>query len=347
MMRSVLTTGICLLSACLLAHAATNNDESFSNRDTVAAEIDGTKVTLGELEQKRSDNLFQARNGYYQAERKVLEDYINDYVLAKQAQKEGVTVDQLLERHVKSTLPKDPTEEALHVYYEGLESPQPFESMRGKILDHIREVRFERAKAAYIQTLVSKANILITLPPPRAEIALDHTPLLGPQNAAVTFVEFADYECPYCQQVAPSLAKLESEYKGKVTFAYKDMPLAMHSHAQKAAEAAHCAGAQGKYWEYHNELFMSKQLEIPALKEEARKLNLDAAAFDQCLDSGAQADTVKAQADEAQKLGIQGTPVFFINGRMMSGAVSYEELHKAVEQELATAAAQPKETARR
>src|SRR5262245_8188005 len=125
------------------------------------------------------------------------------------------------------------------------------------------------------------------------------------------------------------------------------MPLPMHSHAQKAAEAAHCAGAQGKYWEYHNELFTSKQLEIPALKEEARKLNLDATAFDQCLDSGAQADKVKAQADEAQKLGIQGTPVFFINGRMMSGAVSYEDLQKAVEQELATAAAQPKETARR
>lgn len=347
MMRSVLTAGTCLLSACLLAHSATNNDDSLSNRDTVAAEIDGTKVTLGELEQKRADNLFQARNGYYQAERKVLEDYINDYVLAKQAKKEGVTVDQLLDRHVKSTLPQDPTEEALHVYYEGLESQQPYEAMRGKILDHIRDVRFERAKSAYIQTLVSKANILITLPPPRAEIALEHTPVLGPQNAPVTFVEFADYECPYCQQVAPSLSKLESEYKGKVTFAYKDMPLPMHSHAQKAAEAAHCAGAQGKYWEYHNELFSSSQLEIPALKEEARKLNLDTAAFDQCLDSGAQADTVKAQADEAQKLGLQGTPVFFINGRMMSGAVSYEELKKAVEQELATAAAQPKETARR
>ena len=75
MMRSVLTAGLCLLSACLLVYPAnSNNDESLSNRETVAAEIDGTKVTLGELEQKRADNLFQARNGYYQAERKVLED---------------------------------------------------------------------------------------------------------------------------------------------------------------------------------------------------------------------------------------------------------------------------------
>jgi protein-disulfide isomerase len=313
----------------------------------VVAEIDGTKVTLGELEQKRADNLFQARNGYYQAERKVLEDYINDYVLAKQAKKEGVTVDQLLEQHVKTTLPKDPSEEALHVYYEGLDAAQSFEAMRPKILDHIREVRFEKAKAAYVKTLVSQANVLITLPPPRAEIALAHTPMIGSPNAPVTFVEFADYECPYCQQVAPSVAKLEAEYKDKVAFAYKDMPLPMHGHAQKAAEAAHCAGAQGKYWEYHNELFENKQLEITELKQDARKLNLDTAAFDQCLDSGAQAAAVKAHADEAQKLGLQGTPVFFINGRMMSGAVSYDELRKAVDQELATAAAQPKETARR
>jgi protein-disulfide isomerase len=311
------------------------------------AEIDGTKVTLGELEEKRADNLFQARNGYYQAERKVLEDYINDYVLARQAKKEGVTVDQLLDRHVKSTLPKDPSEEALHVYYEGLDAGQPYEAMRPKILDHIRDVRFEKAKAAYVKTLVSQTNVLITLPPPRADIALEHTPIIGSPNAPVTFVEFADYECPYCQQVAPSVAKLEAEYKGRVAFAYKDLPLPMHGHAQKAAEAAHCAGAQGKYWEYHNELFESKQLEIAALKQDARKLNLDTAAFDQCLDSGAQAEAVKMQADEAQKLGLQGTPVFFINGRMMSGAVSYDELRKAVDQELATAAAQPKETARR
>ncbi len=91
----------------------------------------------------------------------------------------------------------------------------------------------------------------------------------------------------------------------------------------------------------------SKQLEIPELKQDARKLNLNATEFDKCLDSGAQAGAVKAQADEAQKLGLQGTPVFFINGRMMSGAVSYDELRKAVDQELATANTQPKETASR
>lgn len=347
MLRSFLTLTLCALSFSLLAFPAANGTDPGSDPNAVAAEIDGAKVTIGELEQKRADNLFQARNGYYQAERKVLEDYINDYLLSKQAQKEGLTVDQLLERHVKSTLPKDPSDEALRVYYEGLDSSQPYEAMRAKILDHIREIRFEKAKAAYIQTLVSKANVLITLPAPRAEIALANTPVTGPANAPVSFVEFADYECPYCQQVAPALEKLQTVYKGKVSFAFKDMPLPMHAHAQKAAEAAHCAGAQGKYWEYHNELFASKQLEIADLKQDARKLNLDTATFDKCLDSGAQADAVKVQADEAQRLGLQGTPVFFINGRMMSGAVSYDELRKAVDQELATASAQPKETASR
>jgi protein-disulfide isomerase len=185
------------------------------------------------------------------------------------------------------------------------------------------------------------------LPPPRADIKLENTPVLGAQNAPVTFVEYADYECPYCQQVAPAVQKLETEYKGRVAFAFKDYPLPMHPHAEKAAEAAHCAGVQGKYWDYHDALFASKQLDVPQLKEQARKLNLDGAAFDKCLDSGAQAGTVKAQLAESQSLGLQGTPTFFINGRYLSGSATYELLRDAIDQELATAPGQPKETARR
>src|SRR5208282_5343363 len=104
------------------------------------------------------------------------------------------------------------------------------------------------------------------------------------------------------------------EYKGKIAFAFRDVPLPMHSHAQKAAEAAHCAGAQGKFWQYHDMLFSTKQLDLAQLKEHARALNLDGTAFDTCLDSGATADVVKAQLAEGQALHLEGTPSFLING---------------------------------
>jgi protein-disulfide isomerase len=299
------------------------------------------------LETKRAEKLFQAQNLYYQAERKVLDEFIGQSLLEQQAQREHCRVEELLERHVKSTLPPDPPEEALRVYYEGLDVNQPFEAVREQIVAHLRQRRFEKAKAAYIESLRQQAKVVVSLAPPKAEVTLKDTPLRGPVSAPVTVVEFADYECPYCQQVNPDLQKLEAEYRGRVAFAYKDAPLPMHVHAQKASEAAHCAGVQGKYWEYHDLLFASKQYQLPELKQHARQLQLDGAAFDQCLDSGAQAGAVKAQLAEFEKFGLSGTPSFFINGRFLSGAADYATLRSVVEQELAhTAAAQPKDTSR-
>jgi protein-disulfide isomerase len=312
----------------------------------VIAEIDGVKLTLSDFERKNASSLFQARNYYYQAERKALDEFIDQYLLEQEAKRENVTVEQLLQRHVKSTLPKDPPEEALRVYYEGVDTNEPYEAVRGNILEHLRQRRLEKARAAYIQSLRRQANVVISVSPPRADIPLKDVPIRGLRNAPVVVVEYADYECPYCQQIDPELTKLEAEYKGKLTFAYKDAPLPMHPHAQKAAEAAHCGGAQGKYWEYHDLLFASKQYEMPNLKQHARTLNLDGAAFDKCLDLGEQAEVVKAQLAEAQRLGLSGTPSFFINGRFLSGAVDYATLRGVVEQELAPAA-QPKETAKR
>jgi protein-disulfide isomerase len=345
MIRSTLTVGVCFLIPLLTTFAGTNNPNSISSPNTVIAEVNGKKITLGEFEGRHADKLFQAQNTYYQAERKVLDEFIGQSLLEQQAQRENVSVEELLNRHVKSTLPPDPPEEALRVYYEGLDVNQPFEAVRDQIIAHLHQRRFEKAKTAYLQSLRSQANVVISLPPPKADIALKDTPVRGVANAPVVVVEFADYECPYCQQVNPDLKKLEEEYKGKVAFAYKDTPLPSHPHAQKAAEAAHCAGVQGKYWEYHDLLFVSKQYEIPDLKQGARKLNLDSAAFDQCLDSGAQAGAIKAHLAEAEKLGLSGTPSFFINGRFLSGAVDYATLHSVVEQELA-AVGQTKETSR-
>jgi protein-disulfide isomerase len=316
-------------------YGATDNEQS-SGKDSVLVEINGVKLTVADLERQRPGSLFQAKNSYYEATRKAVQDYIEDYLLRKQAEKEGLTLEQLLERHVTSTLPPDPPEEALKVYYEGVDTTQPYEAVRGQILESIRQRRLARAKNAYIESLRSQAVISMKLSPPRAEITYQGAPMRGVANPSVTIIEYADYECPYCQETQPALDKLETEYKGKVAFVFKDTPLPMHSHAEKAAEAAHCAGAQGKYWEYHDLLFKERQLEVPQLKEAARELKLDAHAFDECLDSNAQAGVVRTQLNEASRLGLQGTPSFFINGRFYSGALSYEKLREIVEQEIGT-----------
>jgi protein-disulfide isomerase len=185
-----------------------------------------------------------------------------------------------------------------------------------------------------MQSLRSQAAIVIRLAPPRAPISMKDVAVRGTGSPKVTLLEFADYQCPVCQQVQPTVAKLEEEFQGKVAFAFKDLPLPMHPYAEKAAEASHCAAAQGKYWEYHDLMFADKQLDVAGLKKDARELKLDTAAFDACLDTGKMADTVNAQASEAQALGLPGTPTFFVNGRSVSGANSYEHIRAVLTEEL-------------
>ena len=162
--------------------------------------------------------------------------------------------------------------------------------------------------------------MIVELAPPKAEVALKNTPLQGSRNAPVLVVEFADYECPYCQKVNPELKRLQQEFGSKMAVAFKDFPLPMHPDAPKAAEAARCAGQQGKFWEFHDLLFDSKQIGAAAVKQHARTLKLDTASFDKCLDSGQEAPAVQSDLAEAKHLGLSGTPSFFINGRVFSGA---------------------------
>jgi protein-disulfide isomerase len=304
----------------------------------VVAEVDGTKLTMGDYEAKHPTALFHARNVYFQSERKALSDFVDEYLLERQAEREHVTVDQLLEQHVRGTV-KDPSEEALHVFYEGADTPQPYEAVRNQILEQIRQGRFAKAKAAYVKTLRESSNVTLRLEPPRVPVSLKDAALHGSMQAPVTMVEFGDYECPYCKGVEPMLSKLQAQYGPKLAIAYKDAPLPMHNLAKKAAEAAHCAGEQGKYWEYHDRLFSTRQLETPQLKEHARALKLNAEQFDKCLDSGSQSALVDAQLEEAQKFQVEGTPTFFINGRLYSGAFTVEQFSAVINEELGAVAA--------
>jgi protein-disulfide isomerase len=301
----------------------------------VVLSIDGVKVTSADVDRKHPERLFQARATYYQAERQALDEFVDEYLLERQAEAEKLTVDALLERHVNSTVAKDPPEEILKLYYEIINSPETFEKLRPQIIDRLKQVRVAKAKTAYMQSLRTSAKVTLLLPAPRVDISIKDTPVRGTPSAPVVLVEYADYECPYCQQVQPVLDRVVNEYKDKVVFAFKDVPLPMHANAQKAAEAAHCAEAQGKFWEYHDLLFTSKQLEMSKLKDNARQLKLDGAAFDKCLESGARFELIKSQLKEAEKLGLNGTPTFFINGKVAYGNLTYDQLHQMIEEELA------------
>jgi protein-disulfide isomerase len=308
---------------------------SAQSDQTEVAEVGGVKITLGELEQEESAKLLSAHYQYYQAQSKALEDLIDKKLLEQKAKSENLTVDQLIDRDIKSKV-TDPTEDQMKVYYEGLETDQPYEAVRDKILEKIRQLRTDKIRAAYVKTLREQVPVTVALAPPKAKVELAEAQISGPKTARVTLVEFADYECPYCQRVAQDVKKLKEEFGDRIAFSYKDFPLPNHTRAEKAAEAARCASKQDKFWEFHDELFHSRELDVDQLKAQARALQLNSVQFDKCLDSGEQAGAVAKDRKEGVRLGISGTPSFFVNGHYLSGALDYATLRQVVEQQLTT-----------
>jgi protein-disulfide isomerase len=161
--------------------------------------------------------------------------------------------------------------------------------------------------------------------------------MLGPENAKVTIIEYSDFECPFCSRAKPTIDQILEKYPDDVKVIFKHMPLTqLHPYAQKAAEAAECAADQGKFWEMHDMLFDNQDnLYTTSLKEYAKDLGLDTEQFNACLDSGAMKARIDKDAQEAQSAGVRGTPAFFVNGRLISGAQPFTVFDSAVKAALA------------
>jgi protein-disulfide isomerase len=158
-----------------------------------------------------------------------------------------------------------------------------------------------------------------------AKVSVADNPSLGKSDAPVTVIEFSDYQCPFCQRfVRNTLPALKTDYvdTGKVRYVFRDFPLAMHQQARKAAEAAHCAGEQSKYWEMHDVIFNNQQaLKVEDLKEHARSLDLEPTAFNNCLEQGKYAAEIDKDFADGSAAGVSGTPSFFIGKTGPNGTI--------------------------
>jgi protein-disulfide isomerase len=166
-------------------------------------------------------------------------------------------------------------------------------------------------------------------------VSMDNDPFRGSKDAPITIVEFSDFNCPHCKDfVTETLDPLLKNYDGKVRLVYRDYPFLSRG-SLVAALAGECMNDQGKFWEFHDLTFKNQQ----ALTREqfityAQQLGIDVAAFTTCLDSQKHMDKVQKDVNDAQTLGVNGTPAFFVNGRFISGAQPYSVFASFIDQEL-------------
>jgi protein-disulfide isomerase len=315
------------------------------------AKVSGETITAKELEEKVGKDVRRLERQYqetlHRMRRQALESMVQEKVLEAKAKKEGLKPEDLVKRDVADKI-GEPTEDQLRAFWEEQAKRNgypPYDQVkdqipRDQLVQATKGQLFQQKAMEYVEGLKKAASVEILLPeyqPPK--VAVDASgPSRGPADAPVTIVEFSDFQCPFCARAEPTVKQLMEAYPGKIRLVYKDFPLPNHPLAPDAAEAAHCAGDQGKYWEMHEKLFASNgKLAVADLKGYAKDLGLDQGKFDQCLDSNEKAKLVEAHQKHGEEAGIASTPAFLVNGRLVEGAQPLEAFKKVVDEELAAA----------
>jgi protein-disulfide isomerase len=191
---------------------------------------------------------------------------------------------------------------------------------------------------ADIPTAANPAAAAPAPTPTVADVDIDDDAILGEEDAPVTIIEFSDYQCPYCGRFfRETLPQIKSKYidTGKVRLIFRDFPLSFHPNAEPAAIAANCAGEQGKYYEFHDKIFENQaSLSDASYRQWAEELGLDVAAWEACREDPDQRAEVRKDFLDGQNAGVRGTPAFFINGKLVSGAQPYSVFEQLIEAEL-------------
>jgi protein-disulfide isomerase len=335
MRNTFFLTALVSLFACSAAPAQQND---------AAARIGNRTVTTKELDDRwRADDpasQADATQKLYDGRRAALDAIIADTLLSEAAKKKGMTADAYEVEEVGKRVKPVTDAEVTTFYQANVNQMQgrPLEVMAPAISRYLTEQRRLEARQTLIAELRKAGpDVRVLIDAPRREVEIETTdPSLGRSSAPVTLIEFSDFQCPFCQRVAPTLKKIRDTYGDKVRIVWKDFPLTqIHPQAFKAGEAAHCAGDQGKYWEYHDRLFANQgSLQPDDLKKHATDLGLDASAFNACLDTSKHGERVRDGVAQGQRLGVNSTPTIYINGRMLSGAQPYETFVSVIDEEL-------------
>ena len=314
-----------------------------SGKSAPVARIGATVITAEELDKSIRTELSDVEQKTYDLRKQGLDQLINTRLVEQKAKAAGKEAGEFLRAELTAKV-GEPSEAEARALYERAKAAkqveEPFDKVKGQIIGFLKQQKGQQALSGYIEQLRTEAKVEVLLPaylPPKVEVAAAG-PSKGPDGAPITIVEFSDFQCPYCVRAEATVKDLMAleKYKGKIKLVYRDYPLEFHKLAPKAAEAAHCAGDQGKYWEMHGKLFAaSPKLELADLKAAGRDLGLDAARFDKCLESGEKAKLVAEAQKAGEEIGVRGTPAFFINGRLLSGAQPLEAFTAVIDAELA------------
>ncbi|HKX28765.1 MAG TPA: thioredoxin domain-containing protein [Blastocatellia bacterium] len=307
--------------------------------DETMAIINGRRIGRSEVDAPLAAQIQSLEQKIYELRSRSLEALINRVLLEEEAARRGIGLEEL-RRQVIATVQVE-EREVEDAYQNNLSryGPPPLGELeaRERIRATIESQKRAEALNRAISDLKTKARVELRLKSPaplKVEIG-DRGPSLGAEGAPVTIAAFVDFQCQYCKKVHETLKQVVQSYGSQVRILHKNLPLPNHPQSFKAAQAAFCAGAVGKFWPYHDLLFeQAADLSDQILKNAAAAAGVDLKSFDSCLDSEASREAVLKDLQEARRAGIYSTPTFVVNGRVLRGARTLEDFKTVIDQSL-------------
>jgi protein-disulfide isomerase len=325
-MRFILVTVLALATAGVASAA-----------EDVAATVGGTSISRAEVEKSVKPKLIEIENERYEALKEGLDELIAAELFKQEAAARKVSADQLEATEVTAKVGAPGDAEIQQVYDANKQQlqGQTLEQVKPRIVEFLKEQKAAGRRAQFIEELKGKYKTTVNLRAPKIEVGTGGRPEKGPKDAPITMIVFSDYECPFCKRAESTVEEVLKKYEGKIRYVFRDYPLPFHAKARPAAVAANCAITQGKYWEFNQKAFQG-DLSSEGLKKMATEVGLDQKKFDECFAKNDQSSIDKDVADGGA-VGVNGTPAFFINGRMLSGAQPFEAFKEIIDEELAAA----------
>jgi protein-disulfide isomerase len=307
--------------------------------NTVLARVNGRNITQTDLDNSIISQVLPLQQQLYAVRKVALENLIVSLILEDQAQKRNVSVDELRTGLATGTIEikSSEVEAAYAENASAFAAMSPDEAKERLRLDLESQARIQKYREG-VEKLKQGYGIQIYLEEPILKaINTTNAPTTGPTQASVTIIEFSDFECPFCRGSQATIKKTLETFPDQVRLIFKHRPLEGHSEAFPAAQAAFCAGEQNSFWRYHDALFASPEFSPEVLRTLASNLNLDLKSFDECLKGERSRRSILNDVREAQRLGINSTPTFVINGKIIRGAVSFNDFKAVITRELTSA----------
>ncbi len=353
-MKSQVSNGLKLLGV-LLAFSASNL--AYGGDTTPAFKVFGKTSTVGDVGKDDQSTFYDIEKKKFELiEGKAQDAYLDAY-WNQMAKEKNVSVEAVRNEYMDKNI-KISEKEVAQTLEKFKDHPQLSKLDKKEQENQVRDYLRDRDTRELLQTIINngvkKGELVVLYPKPEEPIynltvsSTDHvkygpndtdTKPLGCAEAKcpITIIEYSEFQCPFCSRVIPDVKRVLTEYKGKVRWIVRDFPLSFHDRARPAAIAAKCAGFQDKYWQMYSILFDNQRaLADSDIENYAGKIGLDKAKFSACLKNPANAEAlIEANFQSGVKLGVSGTPAYFINGRRLSGALPFSEFQRVIDDELA------------